>query len=221
MPSIAASKTLARQRRHNLQVADLNNTRAELHTGNWDGLILATELNPLSVIARLSPYLAGSGIIVAYSPYVQVLAEVLQYTKKDQNFLNANITESWTRTYQVLPGRTHPLMTTSGTGGYLFHATRVYVKLCPSRVDQMTRRIRVDIGGTAADAHETHCRFPSAFQRESNQRIAERRQRKKNRTKGKDGEKSSAGGAAEPSETPVAAEDSASSEIEDGLNGDD
>jgi tRNA (adenine-N(1)-)-methyltransferase non-catalytic subunit len=128
MPSIAASKTLARQRRHNLQVADLNNTRAELHTGNWDGLILATELNPLSVSARLSPHLAGSGIIVAYSPYVQVLAEVLQYTKKDQNYLNANITESWTRTYQVLPGRTHPLMTTSGTGGYLFHATRVYVQ---------------------------------------------------------------------------------------------
>lgn len=80
----------------------------------------------------------------------------------------------------------------------------------------------MDIEGTAADVHVTHCRFPSAFQPEANQRIAERRQRKKNRTKGKDGEKPSAGGAAEPNEeTPVAAGDSASSGIEDALNGDD
>jgi hypothetical protein len=50
------------------------------------------------------------------------------------------------------------------------------------------------------------------FQRESNQRIAERRQRKKNRTRGKEGEK--------PSGTRVAAEDSASSGIEDALDED-
>lgn len=79
----------------------------------------------------------------------------------------------------------------------------------------------MDIEGTAADVHVTHCRFPSAFQPEANQRIAERRQRKKNRTKGKEGDKPSAGSAVEPSESHVAAEDSASSGIEDALNGDD
>jgi hypothetical protein len=64
-------------------------------------LILATELNPLSVLARLSPYLASSAPIVMYSPYQQVLAEVLSATKKDPNYLCSTLSESWTRTYQV------------------------------------------------------------------------------------------------------------------------
>jgi len=68
----------------------------------------------------------GSSQIVVYSPYLQVLAEILQHTKKQVEYLNPTITESWSRTYQVLPGRTHPLMMTSGTGGYLFHATKIF-----------------------------------------------------------------------------------------------
>ena len=88
--------------------------------------MLATELSPQSVLARLTPYLLGSAQVVVYSPYQQILAELLNATKKDNNYLNAQLTESWSRTYQVLPGRTHPLMTTSGTGGYLFYATKVF-----------------------------------------------------------------------------------------------
>lgn len=33
--------------------------------------------------------------------------------------------ESWCREMQVLPARTHPTMTTSGTGGYILSAIRV------------------------------------------------------------------------------------------------
>lgn len=33
--------------------------------------------------------------------------------------------ESWWREYQVLPGRTHPEMMTSGTGGYVLSGIRV------------------------------------------------------------------------------------------------
>lgn len=127
MPAVSSSKSAARLKKHAHQVAELNKTRGELYAATWDGLILATELSPLSVLARLTPYLAGSATITVYSPYHQILAELLQWTRKDGRYLNANLLESWTRTYQVLPGRTHPLMTTSATGGYLFHATRVYV----------------------------------------------------------------------------------------------
>lgn len=127
MPAVAVAKTIARHKRHQLQVNELNATRLELYTMPWDGLILSTELNPISVISRLMPYLAGSATITAYSPYMQILAETLSWTKKDPNYLNQQLTESWSRTYQVLPGRTHPLMTTSATGGYLFSAIRVWV----------------------------------------------------------------------------------------------
>jgi len=64
-------------------------------------LILATELSPISIINRLTKYLAGSATLTAYSPYQQVLAETLQYTRKDPNFLATQLTESWSRTYQV------------------------------------------------------------------------------------------------------------------------
>lgn len=36
------------------------------------------------------------------------------------------VQESWCREMQVLPARTHPTMTTSGTGGYLLSAVRVH-----------------------------------------------------------------------------------------------
>lgn len=39
MPAISEQKTLARHRRHNHQVAELNATRDELHQGNWDGYV--------------------------------------------------------------------------------------------------------------------------------------------------------------------------------------
>lgn len=88
-------------------------------------LILATELSPVSVINRLTKYLAGSASLAVYSPYQQVLSETLQYVRKHPHYLATQMTESWSREYQVLPGRTHPLMTTSAMGGYLMHGTRV------------------------------------------------------------------------------------------------
>ena len=35
------------------------------------------------------------------------------------------LADTWTREYQVLPGRTHPLMTTSATSGFLLSGTVV------------------------------------------------------------------------------------------------
>ncbi|BEI96979.1 hypothetical protein CcaverHIS631_0205680 [Cutaneotrichosporon cavernicola] len=125
MPAIAEAKTAARLRRHRAQVAELNATRAELHAGGWDGIVLATEMSPISVINRLTRYLMGSGTLTVYSPFQQVLAESLQHLRRNQHYLATQLTESWSRTYQVLPGRTHPLMTTSAMSGYLLHATRV------------------------------------------------------------------------------------------------
>lgn len=45
--------------------------------------------------------------------------------KISDKYLNVQLTESWLRRYQVLPGRTHPQMTTTGGGGYILSATRV------------------------------------------------------------------------------------------------
>lgn len=43
--------------------------------------------------------------------------------------------ESWWRELQVLPSRTHPTMSTSGTGGYLLSGTKV---VAPEAADATT-----------------------------------------------------------------------------------
>ncbi|WVF68178.1 hypothetical protein IAT40_002943 [Kwoniella sp. CBS 6097] len=139
--NVKPAKAAQRLRKHNAQVAELNSTRNELHGGGWDGLILATTLSPISVLSRLTRYLLGSTPIVVYSPYIQVLAELLNWSKRDPNYLHDTLSESWERTYQVLPGRTHPMMNTSATGGYLWSAIRVHpTKYQPDSHQRFKRR---------------------------------------------------------------------------------
>ena len=48
--------------------------------------------------------------------------------------VNATLAETWSREYQVLPGRTHPHMTTSAASGYVLSATTVVDADAPSRL---------------------------------------------------------------------------------------
>ena len=72
----------------------------------------------------------------------QILAELQNRMRALPQYLCPTVTEAWMRRYQVfilnlaristnvdqiLPGRTHPMMSTSGSGGYILHATKVYV----------------------------------------------------------------------------------------------
>ncbi|KAJ7492332.1 Gcd10p-domain-containing protein [Mycena latifolia] len=104
----------------------LNRTREELFAGEFDALIVASEYEPLSIVEKLVPYIAGSGSIVVQSPYVQILSELHAKLRALPGYLCPSVTEVWLRRYQVLPGRTHPTMNTSGSGGFIFHAIKVY-----------------------------------------------------------------------------------------------
>jgi tRNA (adenine-N(1)-)-methyltransferase non-catalytic subunit len=102
---------------------------------------VASEYDPWSIIESLSPYLAGSASIVVQSPHVQVgsfyhhstefekpgqiLADLQSKMRLKPGFLGLTLSEAWLRRYQVLPGRTHPMMSTSGSGGFLLHAIKV------------------------------------------------------------------------------------------------
>lgn len=88
-------------------------------------LISASLVSPPSFLSRLTPYLAGSAPIVVYSQFQPVLAQTLSGMRSRPEYLAPSLTESFMRRYQVLPGRTHPTMSTSGTGGYLLHTLRV------------------------------------------------------------------------------------------------
>ncbi|KAJ1969333.1 tRNA (adenine(58)-N(1))-methyltransferase non-catalytic subunit trm6 [Dimargaris xerosporica] len=97
-----------------------------LWQGGWDGLVIASQYQPESILNELVPYVGGSRPIVVYSPSKEPLVTTAAFMKTSPDYLFPQITESWIREYQVLPGRTHPLMTMNAGGGYLLNAIRVY-----------------------------------------------------------------------------------------------
>ncbi|KAF9567796.1 Gcd10p-domain-containing protein [Agrocybe pediades] len=105
----------------------LQNTRDELFSGEFDSLLICSEYDPYSIIEKLSPYLAGSASIVVHSPYSQIIVELQAKMRSMPQYLCPSVTEAWTRRYQVLPGRTHPMMAMSGSGGFIMHATKMCV----------------------------------------------------------------------------------------------
>lgn len=113
-------------------------------------MILATLTSPVSILHHAVPLLAGAAQVVVYSPYIEPLAELadLYSTAQRTAFLNTpeeeravpstdfptdptlllapSVQTARLRRWQVLPGRTHPLMMgKGGAEGYVFVATRV------------------------------------------------------------------------------------------------
>ncbi|KAJ7293039.1 Gcd10p family-domain-containing protein [Mycena rebaudengoi] len=106
----------------------LNGTREELFSGEFDALIVASDYDPYSILKKLVPFVTGSGSIVVQSPHVQILSDLHTQLRALPQYLAPSLIEVWLRRYQILPGRTHPTMSTSGSGGFIVHAIKVYVQ---------------------------------------------------------------------------------------------
>ncbi len=122
----------------------------ETRAGGFDGLIIASVMKPVSILRHTVPLLRGAAQVVVYSPTIESLVELAdcystgRRTAFVQNppdpdlmptedfplnptlLLAPTIHTARCRSWQVLPGRTHPLMTgRGGSEGYIFTATRV------------------------------------------------------------------------------------------------
>ncbi|KAI9471188.1 tRNA (adenine(58)-N(1))-methyltransferase non-catalytic subunit trm6 [Coemansia sp. RSA 989] len=124
-PSEAEQSGYERRRRGHARLARSIET---FNGGEFDALVISTNYNPASVISKLEPYLGGSRMLVVYDPCKEPLLGAYAMLRQSAAFINVQLTESWLREYQVLPNRTHPLMTTSGSGGFILSA----IHLAPS-----------------------------------------------------------------------------------------
>lgn len=149
----------------------VRNVVDEARAGDYDGLLVATLMEPASVLQHTVPLLAGSAPVVVYSPTIEPLTEltdlyttqrktayinqkkeILEKQQQDQetasdhppsqtdlsdlekefivdpSLLLAPMLETVrVRPWQVLPGRTHPMMSgRGGAEGYIFHAIRTF-----------------------------------------------------------------------------------------------
>ena len=100
-------------------------SRKILFEGNFDALIVASQYQPESILEKLLPYVAGSRPVIVYHGTKEALLETSTWMRRCADLLAPQLTESWLRKSQVLPGRTHPEMSTWGTGGSLLTATKV------------------------------------------------------------------------------------------------
>ena len=128
----------------------IKSTVDEARAGGFDGLIIASTMDLKDLLQHTVPLLRGGAQIVIYSPTIEAVAEIADYYSSTRR--TAFVTESSEsgsmfnedfpldptfvlaptihtvrcRPWQVLPGRTHPLMTgRGGSEGYVFTATRV------------------------------------------------------------------------------------------------
>eukprot|EP00198_Chlamydomonas_reinhardtii_P004742 XP_001694078.1 predicted protein [Chlamydomonas reinhardtii] len=110
-------------------------TAAAVERLGGQGAVCATQLDeraapldamhPTALLDAIWPLLAPSATFAVYSPWAQPLAEALAHLQGSRNAVMLQLQESWLRPHQVLPARTHPHMTCSGSGGYLLSGIKV------------------------------------------------------------------------------------------------
>lgn len=138
-------------------VDEVEAIRQELFAGDYDGLLVASPYEPVSIIETLMPYLAGSAALAIHSPHLQPIAEAHARLRGNNKVINVSITEPWMRRYQVLPGRTHPEMSTNATAGYILHGIRVYTESEAAEVVEVEKQrsaANQDVASTNASTDE-------------------------------------------------------------------
>ena len=148
--------------------------------GGFQGLVVASFTSPISILHHAVPLLAGGAQIVVYSPHLEPLVELadLYSTARRTAFINSgadgrtvpskefpldptlllipSIQTARLKRWQVLPGRTHPLMIgKGGAEGYVFVATRV-----------LPAEGAVQARGTVAGKRRKVDRAPDSFHQE-------------------------------------------------------
>jgi tRNA (adenine58-N1)-methyltransferase non-catalytic subunit len=84
-----------------------------------DSLLIATAADPFAVFALLAPFVLSSTPFAVFSPHAGRLIELRTALQRSTVAIRTRLSETFTRHYQVLPGRTHPEMRTKGRNGYL------------------------------------------------------------------------------------------------------
>ncbi|KAI9653879.1 MAG: tRNA (adenine(58)-N(1))-methyltransferase non-catalytic subunit trm6 [Bathelium mastoideum] len=122
----------------------------ETQRGGFDGLVIASAMEPAGILCHLIPLLKGGAPVVVYNPNVEPLAELADLYSRSRRtafltnppnkdempnedfpidptlMINTIVQSSRARSWQVLPGRTHPLMMArGGAEGYVFTGIRV------------------------------------------------------------------------------------------------
>jgi tRNA (adenine-N(1)-)-methyltransferase non-catalytic subunit len=97
----------------------------EENSAPFDCMIVAQRNSPLEFLQQHVGSIRGSGHIVLHSHELSWLGECQDWLLSQSLAVDVQIDEIWTREYQVLPDRTHPLMGGPGFSGYVLSGIKV------------------------------------------------------------------------------------------------
>ena len=123
---------------------------SETRAGGFEGLVIASSMDAATILPHAVPLVRGGGHVVIYSSNVEPLVKIMDLYSKERRsayiqllargeeppkddfpvdprlLLAPTLQTSRVRESQVLPGRTHPMMTSKGgVEGYVFTARKV------------------------------------------------------------------------------------------------
>ncbi|XP_077537820.1 tRNA (adenine(58)-N(1))-methyltransferase non-catalytic subunit TRM6-like [Haemaphysalis longicornis] len=96
-----------------------------LRTRSLDGLLVASKHHPTAIVLSLLEFVAPSRPFAVFCSYREPLVDCYAQLKDAGSAVFLKISESWLRSYQVLPDRTHPAINMSGGGGYVLTGIKV------------------------------------------------------------------------------------------------
>jgi len=114
-----------RQRRRTEKAAQVERNQAMLREGSTSLVVASNENDLGKQFFSLFPYLQCGFPFCVYSEYQELLTEVMLQLRAEDCTIRLQLAETWLREYQVLPERTHPVMSTSAASGYVLSGIKV------------------------------------------------------------------------------------------------
>ncbi|XP_050077738.1 tRNA (adenine(58)-N(1))-methyltransferase non-catalytic subunit TRM6 [Anopheles maculipalpis] len=96
-----------------------NETAASIMKEKFDSLVIVAKEHPYSILKALLPFVKPSRPVVIFSTSREILTECYVDLKTEASVTYLRVISNWMRQYQILPNRTHPDVTMSGSSGYL------------------------------------------------------------------------------------------------------
>lgn len=104
-----------------------NEAKEYLLSRPCDSVIIVARYDPTATLLELLPHLAPSCPFVVFCEFIEPLTDCFRELQRQGLAINIRLSDTWMREYQVLPGRTHPSMNMSQSGGFILTG----IKLCP------------------------------------------------------------------------------------------
>lgn len=90
-----------------------------------DCLVVATRFESIPVLDMLLEHVSPSGTFAVYSMHLQALSELQVALHLSRLTARVELMEANLVNHQILPGRTHPMMSDSACGGYVLWGVRI------------------------------------------------------------------------------------------------